>query len=305
MTTLRYNDIEILVDDAIYTESPRWHDGTFWFSDIGAGQVCSVSPDGRKEVVLSDIPTPSGLGWTCSGDILIASILMSTIFRVGPDKVPQIFCGPQQHGTLGTNDMATAGSRSYVTCAGRQFQNGDSFDILSQPVGKILLLDHETGTCRTVASGMKMPNGVAISPDGRTLVVAELFAQRILKFDIYTDGSLSEPHVFAQLETMVDGLCLDAEGGVWVGTTSANRFQRIDPRGNLAETVEVPGWGCIACMLGGTDGRSLYMAVSQMENPDAIFNGKAKGQILRTKVEVPATPEAAFVQSTDNEREVM
>lgn len=291
------NDIVIVVDDAIYTESPRWHDGAFWFSDIGAGQVCRISPDGRKEVVLSDLPTPSGLGWTRSGDLLIASIHASTIFRIGSDKVPQVFCGPQQHGTLGTNDMATAGSRSYVTCAGRQFLNGDSFEILSQPVGKILLLDHESGACRTVASGMKMPNGIALSLDGRSLVVAELFAQRILKFDIYSDGSLSEPHVFAQLDTMVDGLCLDADGGVWVGTTSANKFQRIDPQGKLAEAVEVPGWGCIACMLGGPDGRSLYMAVSQMENPDAIFNGQAKGRILRTRVGVPATPEAACTQS--------
>jgi sugar lactone lactonase YvrE len=287
-------DLEIVVDNAIYTESPRWHNGAFWFSDIGAGQVCRVSSAGEKEVVLSDIPTPSGLGWTQSGDLLIASIHTSTIFRVGADNVPKILFGPEQHGTFGTNDMATAGSRSYVTCAGRVYQDGDSFETLAQPVGKILLLDHEAGTCQTVASGLKMPNGVAISPDGRTLIVAELFAQRILKFDIQADGSLSESRVFAQLDTMVDGLCLDAEGGVWAGATATNKFQRIDPQGKFAEVVDVPGWGCIACMLGGADGRDLYMAVSQMETPDAIFNGQAKGRILKARVAIPAAPEATF-----------
>ena len=284
--------IGVLVDDAIYTESPRWHDGWLWFSDMGAGEVCRVSLDGRKEVMVSGLFTPSGLGWTQSGDLLIACIHNSTIVRVGADNIPRVFCGPEQHGTLGTNDMATAGDRSYVTCSGREYQKGDSFETLALPVGQILLIDHLTGESRSVAGGMKMPNGVAISPDGRTLVVAELFAMRLLRFDIGADGSLSGQRVIAEFDHIIDGLALDAEGAVWVGATGTNKFKRVDASGKLVEVVDVPGWGCIAPMLGGPDGRSLFMAVSQMDNPDAIFEGRAKARILRTDVAVPAAAQA-------------
>lgn len=285
-------DIDVLVDDAVYTEAPRWHDGALWFSDIGAGKVRRVWLDGRQETVLSGMTTPSGLGWTPSGDLLVATIEESAIYRVGPDRIPRLFCPRERHGVVGTNDMATAGSRSYVTCSGYAYEKGLDTEAMSQPVGKILLLDNETGDVRVVASGMKMPNGVAISPDGRTLVVAEVFATRVVKFDIGADGSLSAQRTLAEFSHLVDGLALDAEGGVWVG--GASKFQRIDTDGGLSDAVEVPGWSCIAPMLGGPDGRSLFMAASQMDSPDAIFEGRAKGRILATKVRVPAAAEPSW-----------
>jgi sugar lactone lactonase YvrE len=282
-------NIEVLVDDAVYTEAPRWHDGALWFSDIGGGQVRRVCLDGRSEVFLSGVRTPSGLGWTRSSDLLVASIEESAIYRVGPDRIPRLFCGKESHGVPGTNDMATAGSRSYVTCTGYTNEKGLPMEARTRPVGKILLLDHETGDCRVVASDMKMPNGVAISPDGRRLVVAEAFAWRVVTFDISDDGSLSAPCVFAEFGGLVDGLALDAEGGVWVGNIS--KFQRLDAEGRLAEVVEAPGWSCVAPMLGGPDGRTLFMAASRMDDVDAIFDGRAKGRILTTRVRVPAAAE--------------
>jgi sugar lactone lactonase YvrE len=286
MTDAAVGEIEVLVDDAVYTEAPRWRDGALWFSDIGGGKVRRIWPDGRQETVLSSIRTPSGLGWTRSGDLLVASIEESAVYRVGPDKVPRLFCGRDRHGVAGANDMVTAGGRSYVTCSGFGAEKGVTMEQRAQPVGKILLLDHETGDCRIVASDMKMPNGVAVSPDGRTLVTCEAFANRVVAFDIAQDGSLSSPRVFAQFDGLVDGLCLDAEGGVWVGAVS--RFQRVDAEGRPSDVVEVPGWSCIAPMLGGPDGRSLFMAASQMDGPDSIFEGRAKGRILTTRVRVPA-----------------
>lgn len=276
-----------MLAEGIFMELPRWHDGAIWFSDIGGSSVHRIAQDGAAEIVASDIPGASGLGWTQSGDLLVASLITSNIYRVREGGQAEVFVGPEQHGSISTNDMATIGSRSYVTCAGRHFQMGDDEAALSQPCGTILLIDHETKSCRTVATGLKMPNGIAISPDGRQLTVAELYACRILRFDMHEDGSLSEAHVFAQLNHIADGICLDAEGGLWIGTGLAH-FQRLDADGSPAGSVEVPGWSCVAPMLGGPDGRTLIMATNFMEKPDDIFNGKARGRIMTTAVTVPA-----------------
>jgi sugar lactone lactonase YvrE len=283
------NKIDVVFHQGIYTESPRWQNGALWFSDIGASNIYRVTADGKQELIHSGIPAPSGLGWMANGDLLVASLTDSTIYRIGSDKKQHVFAGPEQHGTHGTNDMATRGSRSYVTCSGREYQMGDDYETLAQALGTILLLDHDTGETRIVADGLKMPNGVGITRDGRALIVAELFASRLLRFDIRPDGSLSEPAIFVQLDHMIDGLCLDAEDGVWIGTT-ADYFQRFDAAGNKAESIQVPDWSCIACALGGPAGNNIFMAVCQMDTPDAIFEGRSKGRILSSDVKVPAAP---------------
>jgi sugar lactone lactonase YvrE len=283
--------LEMLVDDAIFAESPRWHDGALWYSDIGAGHICRVTNPGKKEIVLDGLANPSGLGWTQSGDMLVASLDTAEIYRIGPDKVRRVLCGPERHKAVGTNDMATMRSRSYVTCSGYRYEIGNTSTIHTGAIGKILMVEHETGECRTVASDLRMPNGVAITPDGKTLIVAELFASRILKFDITADGTLTNQRLFAGLNSMPDGLTLDAEGAVWVGTGGS--FQHVDAKGEVLHAIEVPGWTCIACMLGGLDGRSLFMVVSHHNHPDEIFTGKAKSRLLRTRVDVPVAPTPA------------
>lgn len=281
--------LEVLVDDAVYPEAPRWRDGALWYSDIGAGQICRVAAPGRKEVLAQGLDTPSGLGWTRAGELIFASILASAVYRLGADNRPQLLCGPERHGVEGTNDLATAGSRSYVTCAGRRHQAGDDLAALSQPVGKILMIDHESCEGRIVASGLRGPNGVAVTPDGSALIVAETFARRLLRFDIDPAGFLSNRQVFAELDVMVDGLALDAAGAAWVG--AGRDFRLVDAQGRILDRVEAPGWTCVACMLGGPDGRSLFMAVSRFEGAEAIFAGRSEGRLLRTTVDVPAAPQ--------------
>ena len=216
--------LELLVDDAVFGESPRWHDGAFWFSDIGDGKVWRIAPDGTRTLVLSSVPAPSGLGWTRDGDLLVTSLKDHTIYRMGADGVARPFCGPGQHGTVGTNDMATAGSRSYVSCAGRVYQMGDSIEEIAAPVGKVLMIEHDSGAVRTVANGYRMPNGIAFSPDGSRLVFAEVFASRLVQFDIAADGSLTNERVFAELDGSADGIWMDAEGMVWAATTNMAGF---------------------------------------------------------------------------------
>lgn len=279
--------LEIYLDDVAFPESPRWRDGAFWYSDIAAHQVCRVDEPGRKTIVVSDLRTPSGLGWTAQGDLLIVCIADCGVYRLGAEGcAPRLFCGVERHGVLGTNDMATVAGRSYVTCAGRAHQAGDGVAELSLPLGKILQIDHATGEARVAAEGLKGPNGAQVTPDGRRLIVAETFTQRILAFDVAADGSLSAPRVFAEVGRMVDGLVLDAEGAAWVG--AGESFRRVAEGGRVLEDIPAPGWLCVAPALGGPDGRSLFMAVSQFSGADDIFSGRAKGRILRTEVAVPA-----------------
>lgn len=291
----RDHSLELVVDDAEFAEGPRWRDGALWFSDIGAGKVWRVVPGGERSIVVSTIGGPSGLGWTKSGDLLVASLTDATIYRVGPDGDARPFCGPEDHGTAGTNDMATAGSRSYVTCAGRTHQSGDTMEAVAARIGKIIAIEHETGAVRTVADGYSMPNGIAFSPDGDALVVAELFASRLLKFDIAPDGSLINERVLADLTGNPDGICMDAEGAVWFGNSAKARFERIDVNGKLTDWVSVPdlpaqGYACIACALGGEDGRDLFMVLNKISTPDDIFQGRALSKILKARVPIPGAP---------------
>ena len=287
--------LELLVDDAKFGESPRWHEGTLWFSDIGDGKVWRIAPDGTRQLVLASVQGPSGLGWTQGGDMLVTSLVDHTIYRMGPDGVAHAFCGPEQHGTVGTNDMTTAGSRSYVSCAGRVYQMGDTMEQIAAPVGKVILIDHESGAVRTVADGYRMPNGIAFSPDGSKLVFAEVFAQRLVQFDIAADGALSNEQVFAALDGSADGIWMDAEGMAWSATTSIasgnTRWERVDSGGKVHDAIAVPdGFHAIACALGGEDGRDLFLVANKTETPDDVWNGRARCRVYKTRADVPTAP---------------
>ena len=287
--------LELLVDDGKFCESPRWHDGAFWFSDIGDGKVWRIGADGVRGLVTDRVPAPSGLGWTAAGDMLVASLHDATIYRVGVDGTVGPFCGPDVHGTTGTNDMATlaggfGGARSYVSCSGRVFQAGDTMEQIAAPVGKVIAIEHQGGAARTVAEGYAMPNGIAFMPGGKRLVFSELFAARLLVFDVLGDGSLANEAVFAQLGGMADGICMDSEGAVWAAVSSpaGAAWQRVAEGGAVLDAIPgEPGWSCIATALGGADGRDLYLIANSTETPDDVFNGRARARVYRTRVRVP------------------
>ncbi len=287
--------VELFFDNAFFGESPRWHQGAFWFSDIGGGKVWRIASDGTATAVLTSVEGPSGLGWTQDGDLLVTSLKDHTIYRMGPDGVAKAFCGPEQHGTSGTNDMATRDSRSYVSCSGRVYQMGDTMEQIAAPVGKVLLLDHVTGACRTVADGYSMPNGIAFTPDGKGLVFSELFASRLLQFDIAADGSLENERVFASLNGMADGIWMDAESAVWaaLGGATGSGWERVAPGGEVLESIPATdGFHAVACGLGGDDGRDLFMVANKTETPDDVWNGRGKSRVYRTRVDVPTAANA-------------
>jgi sugar lactone lactonase YvrE len=284
-------EVELFFDNAFFGESPRWHEGAFWFSDIGGGKVWRIAADGAATAVLTSVEGPSGLGWTQSGDMLVTSLKDHIIYRMGPDGAAMAFCGPNQHGTSGTNDMATRGSRSYVSCSGRIYEMGDTMEQIAAPVGKVLLLDHVTGECRTVADGYRMPNGIAFTPDGKGLVFSELFASRLLHFDIAAEGSLANERIYAPLDGMADGIWMDAEGAVWaaLGGAAGSRWERVAPGGEVLDSIPaMDGFHAVACGLGGEDGRDLFMVANKTETPDDVWNGRGKSRVYRTRVSVPS-----------------
>jgi sugar lactone lactonase YvrE len=145
----------------------------------------------------------------------------------------------------------------------------------------------QDGTVAVVAEDLKIPNGMVVTPDGTTLIVAETFGNRLTAFDIADDGSLSGRRVFADLgERRPDGICLDAEGAVWVGSFATSEYVRVREGGEVAQIIETPGRWAVSCVLGGPDGNDLYCTTVELEIADYL-DGRGHGRIERARVDVP------------------
>jgi len=267
----------VLAEDLGFPESPRWHEGRLWFSDFHDQRVRAWSPDGALETVLQLDESPSGLGWTPDGDLLVVAMERRAVLRVRDGE-------PQVHADLGdltrvrANDMVVdAGGGAYVSSFG--------FDLFSgaAPEPTVLVRVDPDGGTRVAAQEVHFPNGMVLTDDGRTLVVAETYAARLTAFDVATDGSLSGRRVFAELPGVApDGICLDAEGQVWVATARTSEVLRVRKGGDVTARVAI-GSGSLsyACMLGGDDGRTLFVCTAPSWRP-----GLRQGRIEVAQVEV-------------------
>jgi sugar lactone lactonase YvrE len=280
----------ILAEGIYFGEGPRWRGGRLWFSDFHAHQVKSVSLAGdvRVEVELDD--QPSGLGWTPDGALLVVSMAKRQLLRRAPGG------GLAVHADLGgvadfhCNDMVVdAAGRAYVGNFG--FDLGAAIEargvegaLADAPTARLALVMPD-GEVRAAASDMHFPNGSVITPDGRTLVVAETLAARLTAFDIGADGALSNRRVWAQTGGRPpDGIALDAEGAIWIADPMGAACVRIAEGGKVLEVVEA-GQACYACMLGGEDGRTLFMMTAPSLGTDAA--AAPAGKVVVTTVEVP------------------
>lgn len=276
--TVRTLESKVLAEGLTYGEGPRWHDGLLWFSDMHADAVRTLDADGALGLG-AHAHHPSGLGWTPDGDLLVTTLETAVMSRVTPEG-PQVYRDLSEFG-LSLNDMvATPDGRVYV-------------DIYTErgagaPHGDIALVRPD-GTAQVVASGLVTPNGMAVTPDGSTLIASETFGHRLHAWTIRADGSLSDHRVFAELgERMPDGLCLDVEGGVWVGCFLSGEFLRVLEGGEITDRVSTGESWAVAPALGGPDMRTLYMVVN-----DTTFMGIATGdstcRIEAVEVAVPGT----------------
>jgi len=269
----------ILLSGLVFGESVRWHDGQVWFADWGAHQVVRLGPDGVREVVLTMPTFPFSLDWLPDGRLLVVS---STLQRLGPDGALV------DHADL--SPLAAGWNELVVDGRGNSYVNEVGFDLMSgaEPATGTVALVTADGEVRRVADGLWFPNGMALTADGRTLVVAESYRNRLTAFDVDARGDLGGRRVWADCgDGVPDGICLDAEGACWYADVPNRRCVRVAEGGTVLATVDVDR-GCFSCALGGPDGTTLFAVATRWDGTGRMFEGDPTGQLLAVEVDVPA-----------------
>lgn len=254
----------VLAEGLQFGEGPRWRDGRLWLSDFYDHAVKSVSLAGdlRTEFELDD--QPSGLGWMPDGSMLIVSMTKRRLMRRTADGTITVHADLGHIATFHCNDMVVdSAGGAYVGNFGFDLDaamaKGGMAAVLADPVKAKLAYVAPDGQARVAAEDLFFPNGTVITPDGGTLILGETFGTCLTAFDIGADGGLSNRREWAPLGARVpDGICLDAEGAIWVANPVAPECVRVARGGEVLEVIDT-GQACYACMLGGDDGRTLFM----------------------------------------------
>ena len=283
-------EVRTVAQDLYFGEGPRWHEGRLWFSDFYDHAVKSMDPGGAVTIEHQLEDQPSGLGWLPDGRLLVVSMRELKVLRQEGD-------GLVEHADLSglarhlCNDMVVDGS-------GRAWVGNFGFDLdalMEQKGVEGLLAEHPTtnlvrvdpdGSVHLAAADMHFPNGSAITPDGATLIVAETLAMQLTAFDIRADGSLANRRVWAPVGMRApDGICLDADGNAWVANALAPECVLFAPGGEVLATVAT-SQNCYACMLGGADGRDLFM-VTAGSSDHSEASAARSGRIEMTRAPSP------------------
>src|SRR4051794_28471756 len=268
------------MDGIVFGESPRWRDGQLWVSDWGAGRIFSVAADGTPAVEVELASFPLCFDFLPDGRLLIVSSAERRLLRREPDAslLPHADLAPIS--TKPWNDIVVdARGNAYVNSIGFDFPGGDFAP------GLVALVTSD-GDVRRVADDLAFPNGMAVTPDGGTLIVAESYAARLTAFDIGPDGDLGNRRVWADLGegAAPDGICVDAEGAVWFAEVPGRRCVRVAEGGEVLAT-HVADRGCFACMLGGPDGSTLFVVAAAWPLP---ADGTRTGRLLTVEAPAPA-----------------
>ena len=265
-----------------FGEGPRWHDGLLWFSDFYRHGVFTLDADGNETRVVTVETQPSGLGWLPDGTLLISSMLDMKVLALGDDGQLRDYADLSAIAEYKGNDMVVAADgTAYVGNFGFGLDEGAAFEFAA------LAGVRPDGTVFVAAEDLMFPNGSVITPDGSTLIVGESFGGQYTAWDIEADGSLSNRRIWAKIDGHVpDGCCLDADGAIWMGDVTNNRFCRVHEGGEISEMIEVDG-AAVACILGGEDGKTLFMLVSPGTAPEDLA-GQGKSVIMSTRVDAGA-----------------
>lgn len=264
---------KVVAKDFAMGESVRWHDGQLWLSDWGAQEIVALAADGSRSTV---VPVPFALpfcfDWLADGRMVIVAGREARLVLLEPD------------GSLVTHaDLAiisaTPWNEIVVDRRGNAYVNNADAIALVTPDGIV----HQ------VAGSSRFPNGMAVTPDNRTLILAESHGKCLTAFDIDSDGTLSNRRPWAELDGPPDGICLDAEGAVWYAEVPGKRCVRVREGGEVLETIGFDR-GCFSCALGGADGRTLYIAATEWRGMDKVAEVAAArtGQVLAAKAAVSA-----------------
>jgi sugar lactone lactonase YvrE len=272
------SDPRILATGLAFGESPRWHADRLWVSDWGAREVVAFDLRGKHEVIarVSFPSFPMCIDWLPDGRLLLVSGRAGLLLRREPDGALVTHADLSRLAEKGHpwNEIVVDGRGNvYINNQGFDFPGGEFAP------GTIALLKPD-GSVRRVADGIAFPNGMAITPDNRTLIIAESYGNQLTAFDISADGSLANQRVWADLgDGNPDGICLDAEGAAWYADVPHKRCVRVRAGGEVLQTIKLDR-GCFACMLGGPDRRTLFMVTTEWRGTESLADGSRTGQVL-------------------------
>jgi sugar lactone lactonase YvrE len=286
-----------LIEGGAYFECPRWHEGRWWASDFYRRAVFTYAADAREDKVMEVEGQPSGLGWLPGGDLLVVSMKDRRVLRRSADGAVTEHADVSALTDGHLNDMI-------VDAQGRAYAGNFGFDLMGggEPAVATLVRVDPDGSASVAAEDLWFPNGMVITDDG-TLIVAETFGARFTAFRVASDGSLTDRHIWAQveptpepadIETMLgditfapDGCALDAEGHIWAANALGGVVCRVAPGGQIVDEIAAPdGLGVFACGLGGEDGRTL-IACAAPDFDEAARSSAREAVLLATTIDVP------------------
>ena len=274
------SNLRVLLEDRVLVESPRWHDDRLLFADWGSGEVgeiIALDLADRADVV-AEVEALSCIDRLPDGRLL--AISGGSLLRRESDGTFVKHADLSELSTKPWNDIVVDGRGNiYLNNIGFDFGEGEFAP------GLIALVASD-GSVRQVADGLAFPNGMAVSPDNSTLLVAESYGGKLTGYDIQPDGSLGDARAWAELgeDAAPDGICMDAENAAWYASVPGKHCVCVREGGEVLETVPADR-GCFACMLGGVDGRTLYVVGAKW--PDAMESEARTGQVWATEVSVP------------------
>jgi sugar lactone lactonase YvrE len=255
-------ELTTLADGICFGEGPRWFEGLLWFSDMLGEAVHTVNLQGDMTTLPLTGHAPSGLGFRPDGSLLIVSTETRQVLAYDGEAVTTLV-------DLSKTAPANLGDM-VVDSAGRAYVGAQAFE------GGVIVRIDADNTSSVVAQDLDFPNGMVITPDGTTLIVAESIGRRLTAFTIAADGSLSERRVFADgLDGPPDGICLDADGGIWTSMTLAHAFERIIKGGTVTDRIDIGDRTAIACTLGGPERRTLFLLSSTDAYPQRLIGTRA------------------------------
>jgi sugar lactone lactonase YvrE len=261
------DEIRVLVEGLGFPESTRWRDGCVWLCNWGAGEVLAVTSDGVREVVarVDSQTIPFSIDWLPDGRLLIVDGPRRRLVVQQPGGALDTFAELEEFGSGPFNELV-------IDTVGNAYVNGG---------GGIVVRVRPDGSMRVVADGLLWPNGMAVVDDGRTLVLADSHAKQLVAFDLGEDGTVSDGRVWAELDHAPDGICADCDGAIWVASVPGKQCMRVRDGGEVINRLRVDR-GCFACMLGGEDRRTLFIAAAEWRGMDtAMKEGPGlTGQLL-------------------------
>ena len=249
---------QLLLEGLGFPESTRWHGSRAWVCNWGAGEVLAVGADGESEVMARLAPQtlPFSIDWLPDGRLLVIDGPRSLVLCQQPDGSLEPVADLTAFGPGPFNELVVdAGGNAYV--------NGGP--------GVVVRVASQSGVVRQVADGFRWPNGMALVDGERTLVVADSHTEQLVAFSVSGDGDLSDRRVWAELEDAPDGICADADGAIWVASVPGRSCVRVLEGGEVIARVPADR-GCFACMLGGEDGSTLFIAAAQWRGMEAAMS---------------------------------